>query len=66
MKNPAKVRAGRISAAKRWGPRRVVRLDDLNADERSVVLAIVDCLATKKTAPAVVMPGAVATGGHSR
>ena len=41
-KNPAKVRAGQISAEKRWGPRRVVRLDSLTPEQRRLVLALID------------------------
>ncbi len=42
-KNPVKVKAGLASAAKRWGPEpRVVRLDDLTAPQRRLVLALID------------------------
>jgi hypothetical protein len=42
-KNPTKVRAGQIGAAKRWGPEpRVVRLDELDAPQRRLVLALID------------------------
>ena len=51
-KNPVKVKAGLASAAKRWGPEpRVVRLDDLTAPQRRLVLALID--AAKKEASAV-------------
>ena len=46
-KNPAKVRAGRIGAATRWDanpnvPPKVVKIDDLTAPQRRLVLALVD------------------------
>jgi hypothetical protein len=42
LKNPAKVRAGRLVAVQRWGPQpRIVRLDDLTPDMRRLVLALV-------------------------
>lgn len=40
-KNPDKVRAGQIGARTRWGPPRIVRLDDLTPEERGVVLALI-------------------------
>lgn len=46
-KNPAKVRAGQIGARARWGEQRVLRLDQLGADERRLVAAL---LAAKHTA----------------
>jgi len=42
-KNAAKVRAGHIGARTRWGDTpRVVRLDELTAPQRRLVLALVD------------------------
>ena len=41
-KNPVKVAAGRAGAQKRWGDRRVVRLDSLDPRVRAAVLALVD------------------------
>lgn len=41
LKNPTKVRAGTIGARARWGPPRVVRLDDLSAQQRRLVLALI-------------------------
>jgi hypothetical protein len=35
-------RAGRLGARARWGPPRVVRLDDLSPEQRRLVLALVD------------------------
>jgi hypothetical protein len=50
-KDPTKVRAGRIGAQTRWGDTpRVVRLDDLTAPQRRLVLALVDA-ARKEAAP---------------
>lgn len=39
-KDPAKVRAGKIGMARRWGPRRVVRLDQLDPSVANVIRAI--------------------------
>ena len=41
-RDPQKVAAGRASAAKRWGPPRVIRLDDMTAPQRRVILALID------------------------
>jgi hypothetical protein len=41
-KDPAKVAAGEKGARSRWGPPRVVRLDDLTPEQRRLVLALVD------------------------
>ena len=45
-KDPAKVRAGRAGARRRWGshPSRVVRLDELTASQRRLVLALVEAV----------------------
>ena len=40
-KDPLKVRAGQISAAKRWGTPATVRIDDLNPAVRQAVLALI-------------------------
>lgn len=43
-KDPAKVRAGRASARKRWAdhtPRSVVRIADLAENERRLVMALI-------------------------
>lgn len=45
-KDPAHV----ASARARWGPARVVRLDDLDSDERAAVLALVRLFGAKKDA----------------
>jgi hypothetical protein len=51
-KDPAKVRAGKASALKRWGELpRVVRLDELTMEQCRLVLALVD--AAKDDAPTV-------------
>lgn len=42
LRDAQKVAAGHASAEKRWGPRRVVRLDDLTAPQRRVVLALIE------------------------
>lgn len=41
-KDPVRVRAGRAGARRRWGEPRVVRLDDLSAPQRRLVLALID------------------------
>ena len=56
-KNPAKVRAGQIGARQRWGPKRILRLDQLDADERRLVQALLDA---KRNADAVARAGKVA------
>ena len=57
---------GTRAAASRWGPRRVVRLDDLDPAERALVLALIEAAkvraATKETAPAFEVPEAVEGG----
>ena len=63
-KNPVFVESGREGARRRWGPQRVVRLDNLTAAERDVVLALVS--AAKETAPVTEMPGAESEVGHDR
>jgi hypothetical protein len=52
-KDAAKVRAGQIGSARRWGDpanRRVVRLDDLSVPQRAVVLALVDAAKASRKA----------------
>jgi hypothetical protein len=49
-KDPIKVRAGAIGAERRWGPRRVVRLDQLDTDTARLIRAL---LAQKEAAPVV-------------
>jgi len=41
VKSEQHAAAGRASAAKRWGPRRTVRLDSLTPDQRRLVLAMI-------------------------
>ncbi len=48
-KNPVKVHAGEVGARRRWGPQRIVRLDDLTPEQRRLVLALVHAA---RTAPA--------------
>ena len=40
-KNPGRVAGGIMGARRRWGPQRVVRLDDLTPEQRRLVLALV-------------------------
>jgi hypothetical protein len=49
-KNPVFVESGRRGARQRWGEPRVLRLDELTAEQRHLVLALVE--AAKKGAPA--------------
>ena len=48
-KNPVFVESGRRGARKRWGPPRVLRLDELDNDERRLIEAL---LAAKRNADA--------------
>lgn len=42
-KDPTKVRAGQLGAQKRWGEQpRIVRLDDLTASQKRLVVALVE------------------------
>jgi hypothetical protein len=41
-KNPVYVEAGRRGARKRWGEPRVLRLDQLDTDERRLIAAILN------------------------
>jgi hypothetical protein len=42
LRNPVRVAAGHAAANKRWGPSRIVRLDDMTGPQRRVVLALID------------------------
>lgn len=42
VKNPAKVRAGKAAMRKRWGPPRVIRLDDLDPSQRAFIVELVE------------------------
>jgi hypothetical protein len=46
--NPVFVESGRVGARRRWGPTRVVRLDDLNPDERNAVVTLVRLFGAKR------------------
>jgi hypothetical protein len=52
---------GSLGAARRWGPRRVIRLDDLDDAERALCLALIDAAklraSIKEDSPAVEKPG---------
>lgn len=41
-KNPVKVRAGAIGARNRWGPPRIIRLDELTIEQAVLVRALVE------------------------
>jgi hypothetical protein len=47
VKDPAKVRAGTAGMLARWGPRRIVRLDDLDPAVRQAVLTLVEAAAKR-------------------
>jgi hypothetical protein len=40
--DPVRTRAGRVAARARWGPARIIRLDGLSADERRLVVAMLE------------------------
>jgi hypothetical protein len=42
LRDPQRVAAGKAGMLSRWGPPRVVRLDDLTAPQRRVVLALIE------------------------
>ncbi len=62
-RDPLKVKAGKIGAAVRWADHanKTVRIDDLTADQRRLVMALV--AAAKKTGPEISSPEPVTTGG---
>lgn len=70
VKNPARVRAGTLGMRARWGPRRVIHLGDLSAEQREVVVALVDATKAvlltqnREAAPAIVSPGTAKSEGH--
>jgi len=43
-KDPQKVRAGYLSADKRWGPPRRLWIGDLSDHERRAIVALIDAL----------------------
>jgi len=64
-KDPVKVRAGQLGARTRWGLPRVVRLDELTAEQRRLVLALVEAArGSEKAAGAVETPAAKTGGTH--
>jgi hypothetical protein len=56
--------AGRRGAEKRWGPPRVVRLDDLRPNERRLLLALLDAVRAEQAAPVVETSGTATAGGR--
>jgi hypothetical protein len=52
-KDPKRIRAGQIAARARWGEPRVLRLDDLSAEQRRLILALVNAARSEddKAAP---------------
>jgi hypothetical protein len=50
--HPASIEAGRRGAERRWGPEpRIVRLDELTAPQRRLVLALVDAAKAEQRTP---------------
>lgn len=49
-KDPAKVAAGFAGSLSRWGVRRVVRLDEFDADERAAIAAAIEARRAAKRA----------------
>lgn len=57
VKDPRKVKAGKAGMRARWGAEpRVIRLDELTAPQRRLVLALVDA-ARKEASPVIVTSG---------
>ena len=50
-KNPVTVKAGTVGAAKRWGPPRHARLDDLTPEQRALVLALIEAARARPKPP---------------
>jgi hypothetical protein len=48
VKDPSRVHRGHLGAAARWGGPRLVRLDDLNPDERNAVVTLVRLFGAKR------------------
>lgn len=59
VKDPRKVKAGRIGSRARWGERRIVRLDALHPSVAAAVRALVaaDQAAKQEAAPVSETPG---------
>lgn len=59
-KDPKRVAAGRVAARARWGEQpRVVRLDELDSEQRAVVLAWIDATRAANAARAAMAEKAV-------
>jgi hypothetical protein len=41
-RDPVKARAGRAGMLKRWGPPRIIRLDDLPPEQRAFIAELVE------------------------
>lgn len=52
--NPVFVESGRRGARLRWGPPRVVRLDELTPEMRAVVLALIAAARSAKEEPTAI------------
>ena len=50
LRDPVRVAQGKAGMLSRWGPPRVVRLDDLTAPQRRVVIALIDAAKVLATA----------------
>jgi len=50
VKNPVYVESGRLGARRRWGEKRIARLDHLSPEQRRVIIALLDAMGTKEPA----------------
>jgi hypothetical protein len=63
-KDPRRVRAGQAGMRARWGEPRVLRIDDLQPNERRLVLALVEAVRSEKAAPVGETSGTADAGGR--
>ena len=65
--NPVFVESGRRGARQRWGPPRIARLDELTADQRRLVLALIAAVRGTREEPAAIeQPAGSETEGMHR
>ena len=64
-KNARFVEAGRRGALRRWGPPRIVRLDELTAEQARLVRALVDAARGNEKAAGGVETPAAELEGHA-
>lgn len=66
-KDPRRVAGGRAGARKRWGEPRIVRLDELTAEQRRLVLALITAAKSAAVAEGQSPATAMSDGsGHDR